>query len=184
MATNEDDLVRLLIAERRTIISYTRSIVFDQELAEDIYQNVAVVVLRKKDQVTESFDASQPNSLLRWVLRVARLEALTALRKRKSTPFVLSHEVIDALDKSWQEEIDQRRAAETEVHELLRQCVRQLTKRGQRILQIRYGKGLSGEALAAELGSELNTAYVALSRIHKQLRTCVGGRQSALRERT
>ncbi|MEN1680240.1 MAG: sigma-70 family RNA polymerase sigma factor [Planctomycetota bacterium] len=169
--SDDDQLVRLLISERRSILAYTQSIVLDRELAEDIYQNVAVVVLRKKDKVHESFEGESQGDLLRWVLRVARLEALTALRKRRTSAFVFSEQVLDVLDETWKSELAKESSSESEVSEALRTCLRRLTDRGRKILELRYSKGLSGQSLAAELGAELNTAYVALSRIHKQLRS-------------
>ena len=165
--SEEDELVRLLIRERVAILSYIRSIVFSHHLAEDIYQNVAVVVLRKREGV------DRKDELLRWVFGVARLEALTALRKRGGTPASFDDHLLDLLDQTWNAQIERRSEDGFDIREALEHCMKQLTDRARQILRFRYEEGLSGEALAAKLDMKLNTAYVGLSRIHKQLRQCV-----------
>lgn len=164
---DNDKLVKLLIKERPTVLAYIRSIVLNHHLAEDVFQEVAVVVLRKRESIDLSGD------LLRWVLGVARLESLTALRKRGATPLCYDGQFLDALDASWEEHIKENGTDQVEAREALGYCLQKLTDRARLILELRYKQGLSGEKLAARLDSKLNTAYVALSRIHKQLRTCV-----------
>ena len=168
----QDELVRLLIRERSSIVAYARSIVFNRELAEDVYQNVAVVVLRKRDQVENTGD------MLRWILGVARLESLTVLKKLKKTPKPFDEGLLDLLDQSWSEHLKERAADDSVREEALQHCVNKLTDRSRRMLSLRYAEGLSGEALAEKLGMQLNTAYVGLSRIHRQLRGCVESYQA------
>ncbi len=168
---DEDDLVRLLVTRRPTIIAYAMSIVMNRDLAEDVYQSVVVVVLRKREQVDLSRD------VMRWIFGVTRVESLVALRKRGKSPQVFDEAVLELLDESWTKRLASENSA-GDVSEALRHCLKRITERSRKVLRLRYAEGLSGENLAEKLGVKLNTAYVTLSRIHKQLRTCIDARQA------
>lgn len=170
---HEDDLARVLIRERATIMAYAQSIVLDWDLAEDVYQNAAVVALRKMDQVADA------EGILWWVLAITRFEALKAMDRRKDLPAPFSEETLDLLDSSWKKYLNKN---ETNlVSQALEYCIKKLTVRNQEILRLRYSEGMSGKAVAEALGKSPNTYYVAMSRIHRQLRMCF--RQQAGRER-
>ena len=164
-------MVRLLVSERSTITAYATSLVYDHDLAEEIYQDVVVVVLRKRDRVADVDDA------LAWVLGVTRVEALVAARKRSKRAQTFPEPILDLIDESWSERIRSREDQEAR-SEALRKCLRKLSARQMSILRLRYGDGLSGEKLAEALGIKLNTAYVTLSRIHKSLRDCISAAES------
>ena len=168
-----DDLVRLLIRQRPTILAYAMSIVLDRDLADEVYQNVAVVVLRKADDVS---GADEP---MKWILGAARLECLSVLRKVKRVPVLVDDHLLDLLDVNWGTRL-QGSASENEqsMQEALAQCIDKLTDRARKLLHLRYTRGLSGAALAEELQSTLNTTYVGLSRIHRKLRECVESRMA------
>ena len=166
---NEDEIVRLLVGQRSAIIAYALSIVFDRDLAEDVYQNVVLVVLRKRG------DFDDVRDMQKWVFGVARVEALVALRKKGRAPQAMEGRVLDALDATWMERLDSG-ASSTDVADALRRCLDKLSDKHRRILRMRYVAGLSGERLAAQLGVKLNSAYVTLSRIHGRLRECVSRR--------
>ena len=166
MTTNqEDDLARVLIRERATITAYAQSIVLDWDLAEDVYQNAAIVALRKMDQVTEA------EGILWWILAITRFEALKALEQRKDLPSPFSEETLDLLDSSWKQYMNTSKA--NLVGQSLEYCIKKLTERNQEILRMRYSEGMSGVDVAEALGKSPNTYYVAMSRIHRQLRACI-----------
>ena len=167
---DEDLLVRLLIKERSKIVAYIRSIVFNHHLAEDVYQNVAVIVLRKRHLVEGD------DKLLNWVLGVARLEALTAMRKRRGSELVFDEQLLDLLDSNWKQYVEREATTEVEMRETLESCLKRLPKKSKNILRLRYMEGLTGEKLAEKLDMKLNTAYVTLSRVHKALKECVKSR--------
>ena len=78
--------------------------------------------------------------------------------------------VLDLVEADWAQRDDQtfdrRRDA-------LRTCLEQLSPYVQELIRLRYGEGLSGAGLAKALDRQVNTVYVALSRAHNTLATCV-----------
>ena len=166
----EDELIRILIRERPAITAYARSIVFSQEVAEEIYQNTAVVALRKKDEVTDI------EGVMGWLLLIARFEALATLRRTRKNPRCFDDEVLDLVDRNWLQALEKKGTVDRT--EALHYCLGKLTDRNRKILHLRYSEGISGTELAQRLGGKVDSCYVALSRIHKMLRECIESYQA------
>ena len=162
-----DQAIRSLLAQRGLLIGYIRAIVGDQHLAEDVFQEVALVVVKK---MPEHHDESHFSA---WVRTVARYEALAAMRKRNlQIPF--DDALLDAFDAQWatQEQAETQRPAVA----ALRACLERLPPASRRLVAAKYERSQTGEQIAAELGRPVNTVYVQLTRIHKALAACVRGK--------
>jgi RNA polymerase sigma-70 factor, ECF subfamily len=172
---DRDIAVRLLISGRSNLLGYIFSIVRDWGVADDIFQEISILTLKKCDAIRDS------NHFGGWVRSAARLEAMNVLRKRNRSPRPLGNSVLDLLDSAWD-------AAEANVPsdqlESLRACMKKLTDRARHILHLRYAEGIKGEALAEVLQQPPNTVYVALSRIHQRLAKCIEQRASEQEEET
>jgi RNA polymerase sigma-70 factor, ECF subfamily len=155
--------VGLLLSHRAMLLGYIASIVRDPDLAEDVFQNVAVVVLDKAGVVArdEEFPA--------WARRVARYESLTALRKRKRSPELLDQSVLELLEDEW----SAADGAPAPARKALRECVEKLSPYAQQLIRMRYVDELSALDVADRLNRSPNTIYVALSRTYRHLAGCV-----------
>jgi len=71
MAIDHDTLLRTLLAERAKVLAYIRTLVRRRETAEDVFQDVCVLALEKRDQIVD------PNHLTAW-LRTGSRPAATA----------------------------------------------------------------------------------------------------------
>jgi RNA polymerase sigma-70 factor (ECF subfamily) len=169
MALDQDTLVRLLLTHRAMVLGYLTSMVRDIHLAEDIFQDVALVVMRKGGVLgaAEEFPV--------WVRRVARLEAMNALRKRRQGLLPLSQAVLEQLESHWRT----RDAESPAAVNALQRCMERLSERAQELVRLRYADGIKGKDLADRLARPLNTVYVSLSRVHRALADCVRMRLSA-----
>jgi RNA polymerase sigma-70 factor (ECF subfamily) len=163
MDPRQERSVALLLSHRAMVLAYIVSIVRDPDLAEDVFQNVAIVVLDKAGAVAcdEEFPA--------WVRRVARLESLTALRKRKRAPELLDQSVLELLEDQW----SATESAPAPARKALRECVEKLSPYARQLIRMRYVEELSGQDVADRLNRSPNTIYVALSRTYRQLAGCV-----------
>jgi len=161
MAVEQEVLVRLFLAQRAMLLGYIGSLVRDAHLAEDVFQDVALVAIKKRAELAdaEGFPA--------WARRIARLEAMNALRRRTKAPRPLDGAVLDVLDRHWDA------AEEGPASVALRRCLKRLPPRSQKLVELRYRDDLSGQALADRLSQPLNTVYVTLARIHRALSECV-----------
>lgn len=160
--------MRCLIARRGHLLGYIWSIVHDEHLAEDVFQDVFIVVCRKASEVQFNDD----EHLFRWMRKIARFESLNAARKAKRSPLIFQTDILDLLDGEWSkaESLADDRA------EALKTCIAKLSAYAERLIRLRYVEKLSGKALADRVDRKVSTVYTALSRIHSALRDCVNDR--------
>ena len=164
MAISGQKLVRTLVNHRTSLMAYILSIVHDDQLAEDIFQDVCVLAYEKQEQIENQ------QHLLGWLRIAARYEAMKALRKRACDRLVFDSAMLDLLDGHWQES---DRHSSTETIQALRHCIDRLTDYSRKMIKLRYADGVSGTKLAEIMERKLNTVYVALTRIHKTLAECI-----------
>lgn len=169
MDSCQDTALRALLSRRAMLIGYILSIVRDPHLAEDIFQNVALLVVKKGIRVeTEA-------GFISWLRKTARYQALNAMQKQSNAPRPLDESVLESLEEHWRaRDVD---PSSTSV-DALRECLKTLTPRARRLVDLRYGENLDGSRLSEILSRPLNTVYVALSRIHRTLAECVNFRLS------
>lgn len=157
-------LVRVLISHRVAVMAYIRSIVQDDQLAEDVFQDVCVLAYQKQGQIRDE------EHLMGWLRVTARYESLKALRAQASSPLQFDSSLLDLLDGHW------ARSGEIPCPErlrALRHCLEKLSANSRQLVKLRYVDGITGEDLARVLNRKLNTVYVALSRTHRALAECV-----------
>jgi RNA polymerase sigma-70 factor, ECF subfamily len=164
MAIDKDRLILLLLRQRAMVLGYIGSIVRDWNLAEDLFQEISIVVIQKGGEVEseERFPA--------WLRTVARYQALNFLRDRRRAPHAVDIDMLDALDAQWDESDEEDG---TETINALRNCLKGLSPYARKLIELRYEKRLSGKTLADKVARPVNVVYVALSRAHRHLADCV-----------
>jgi RNA polymerase sigma-70 factor (ECF subfamily) len=165
---DQESIVLFLLRERIKLLAYIASIVRDDHLAEDVFQEVAVLALRKREEIHD------PTHFLAWMRLVARNRALKCLRERGRCLF-LDERLLAELEDQWAD-FDLTPAAD--LTDALRHCLAKLSPYAQQLIRLRYVEGISGARLAEALDRQLNAVYVALSRIHRSLGACIRQRIS------
>lgn len=164
---DEKAVIRELWRQRITLLSYLEVIVRDEYLAEDVFQEISVAVLRKRHEIKDV------QHLEAWLRQAARFHGVAAVRKLARQPMIFNDAMLDQLDAVW---------TRRDVHEvsdrseMLRDCIDELSPYAKQLVDLRYGQGLSGTELASRVHRKLNTIYVALSRIHRTLADCIDQR--------
>ena len=169
---DSEDVVRALIRERAELLGYAWAIVRDHHLADDVFQEVAVLAMRRAAEIRDV------GHLMRWSRKAARFKALEALRdpaRRRAVP--LDEDVLGMLEADWPD-ADSRHAGDEVDH--LRTCLGWLAKRARQVVHLRYVEGKSGGEVAALLNVEVRSVYVMLSRVHGALRECMERRRRRL----
>jgi RNA polymerase sigma-70 factor, ECF subfamily len=164
MAIGQDQLVRILIAERAAILAYIRSIVRREDLAEDIFQEVSIRAVRKQEEILD------PAHFLKWLRITARLEAMNVLRKTRTRTLSLNDDVLDALERCWDRHDHE---SDGSMAQALDECLKKLSPQHLRIIHERYGSGRKVGEVAGLLGRQVNSLYVTISRIHRGLADCI-----------
>jgi len=145
------------------VASYLSSLVPDFAAAEDLLQEVAVVLLRKFAQYDES------RSFVSWALGVARYEALMLRRSQARNFLSFEADLAERVGEMYEELapiLDERAAA-------LRECLPNVAGRAAEVLRLRYEEALSPAQIAQRLGAGSVAVRVMLTRVRAALRECV-----------
>ena len=147
------------------IHGYIHSLVRDLNDADDVFQQVAVILWRKYGQ----FDRSR--SFVAWACGVAHLEVSNFLRVRGRSRLYLSDDLnrllAEAQAEMSRDEGEERRRA-------LEACVGKLRERDRALLEQCY-RGDSGVAPVAEReGRSPRSVHNSLRRIRRALFECIG----------
>jgi RNA polymerase sigma factor (sigma-70 family) len=169
---DSNSVVRALIRDRAKLLGYIWVIVRDHHVADDVFQDVVVLAMGHAGEINDE------RHLSLWARKAARLKALEAVRRQNRRPVSLDDDVLQMIESDWSA-VDAIAVGPEVEH--LRSCIERLTPRARRILHLRYVEGLGGATLAAhaEVGIDLRSLYVAMSRIHKALHDCITRKRAA-----
>ncbi|HYO25044.1 MAG TPA: sigma-70 family RNA polymerase sigma factor [Lacipirellulaceae bacterium] len=167
-----DAFARLFAKYDRWLFSYLVALLGNPAHAEEVFQEVCVVVWRLYDQFELGTD------FVKWVSVIAHNQVRKFRRDAKRTGFQLSDETcerlaVDAVRRA--DLLDFRREA-------LRTCLGKLPGSDRQLVQRCYSESDSPEtfkAIAGEIGRPVNTVYKALNRIRRALHQCIDRTLSA-----
>ncbi len=143
--------------------AFILSLLPDFHLAADILQNVAVVVVRKR----EEFDAQRP--FLPWALQIAKLEVLKHRRTLARDRHLFSDELVEQVAQAAVEvggDLIARRRA-------LADCIQRVNGRSRRALLLRYVEGLKSSEVARRMSLAGGATRTLLMRVRQTLRKCI-----------
>lgn len=143
---------------------FIRSSIYSAHEAEDIMQEVAVVIWDK-------FEEYEPGtSFQAWAIQIAKYKILHLRRSYARNKVILSETLLDQaanffVDSSYEE---------TEIRqEALEECLRNLPEKHRTIMSMRYQKEESCINIANALNRKVGQVRTQLSRIRSSLRDCV-----------
>lgn len=161
-AANEEFL-RVYTRHQHTVFSFLLGAVGSFSDAEDLLQEISVVLWRKFDR----YDPDRP--FVAWALGIAKLEIAKYLRtKRRRTTALLPPDVLEALAKTWARDEGILR----EARERLASCVAKLAPKERQLLSYRYHEGLSQKEIANKSSRSVGAVNTRLVRIRRQLLAC------------
>lgn len=144
--------------------AFVHSMVNNHEDAEDIVQQVAVVVSERFD----TYDQARP--FKHWAIGIARNVVLEYFKRNKKQHVIF----IDSLSmEKYGEFYEERFDPQAELMPKLKHCMARLTKRSRHLLELRYVRSLTPKQIAHRLDTTANTVRVALFRIRVALRDCM-----------
>jgi RNA polymerase sigma-70 factor (ECF subfamily) len=161
---DQETALRGILAEEPLLLGFVRAIVGSRTLAEDIFQDLVVLVMRKHAEIPNA--AALPG----WSRRAVRFLALKALEKRARERPVMDEELIALIERAVE---DDGEVAVDPYLSALSACREKLSPAARELLALRYEQGIPGEQIAERLGRPLNTVYVTISRLHRTLADCI-----------
>ncbi len=159
-----DEFLNLLMQKQMRIYAFILSVVRNFEDADDILQETVHTMWQKYE------DCRPIEDFVAWGIQVAYYKILEYRKRNERTVHVDLHsglfdELMAAsrnLDKEGEE-----------VLEKLKRCLKELSPRGRRFIELRYYQDLKPKQIAVLLGLSVLNVYKILSRIHSQLVQCV-----------
>jgi RNA polymerase sigma-70 factor (ECF subfamily) len=158
-----DEAVRELMRHRSSLFAYILSVVRDFDFAEEILQDVAVVVCE------QGADFEPGTNFGAWAARIARNRIFNRTRAARRE-ILLSTEALDAVERAGEQ------APPSGWIRAVRACLERVGARARSILLLRYRDGLSGDEIARRIGSTVPAVHMALSRARAAVAECVLGR--------
>lgn len=166
----EETLVANLLRSRRIIEGMITALIGDPSTAEDLFQEVAVILTRKREE------AGEDCRFIAWARAVA-WNVVRDWRKKMARSKVrfLADDALEGVARVF-EEVDEplwdarRRALET--------CAEKLPPREREVLRRRYQGAEDIDAIASSIGASRGAVDTLLYRIRKALHACVQGKLS------
>jgi len=155
------------------LLAYLFSIVSDHKLAEDVAQQTLLIAYRKIDSLED------PAAFPAWLRGIARLEALSSIRKQ-GREFPVEPEVLQQLDEVYRQFEEQRPAESWEERfHLVEECFGRLPETLQTVCRLHYFENLKAREIAGMLALNLNAVLKRLERARVSIRDCVQRRVTA-----
>ena len=166
---DETPLIQQYLQFRSQFMGYLYAMTRDAELAEEVYQNAAVVVMEQsqKPETIRNFRA--------WAKEVIRRQALHTIRARavsKQHVRVMSPEILDAVSDAFLMDDCEYSVVRDEARALKR-CLEDLPEDKRELVAMRYGGSSTFDEISEHTGSTPAAVQRALSRVRKMLHGCV-----------
>jgi RNA polymerase sigma-70 factor (ECF subfamily) len=161
-------LVQVLTGHQVMITAYARAITGDVLLAEDVYQEVAVILARDPSAIPAA-----AHEVPVWLRAVTRRKALEVGRQARRSPR-LCDEVLELMAGDFAPDPPDALAG---LREAMAACLDRLPQEQRTIVDARYRDDLSCEAVAERVGRSVQGVYAVLKRARLLLQGCVERRQ-------
>ena len=149
------------------LYGFVLSLVGNRDEADDVLQNVNVVLLRKQSTF-------QPESNFGgWAMQIAYLEVQSHRKRNSRARQRLSDVAVEILAETARQDNSAMGHGGWEAHRgALRQCLDLVPDRQRQLLELRYG-GQSVESLSDQLGRSIGSISQTLYRVRNRLAECI-----------
>ena len=160
----QQQFVELLLANQRRVTTYIATLLCSPHDVDDLFQEASIVMWQK-------FGSFEPGTnFAAWACRIAHLKVLEFRRRKRRSRVLFS----DALLESLAQECNDQAHDIQRQHEKLTECVAELSRPQQRLLQIRFAEKASLALTARRVGQAINTVRRQLTTLYATLMKCVG----------
>lgn len=161
-----EELARCWTLAQPTVAALIAAQFPDYHDAQDVLQEVAVVLVRK----FKEYDPHRP--FLPWAIGIARNEILAHRRKHSIDRVVFDDEVLDQLAATFRDDGEYL----SRFGEALAYCMGRLDGKSGKLIEMRYGQDMKPAEIASRLRATANGVAAALYRIRRALRECADRR--------
>jgi RNA polymerase sigma-70 factor (ECF subfamily) len=160
--------MRLWVRHQARVYAYIRALVFRRADAEDLLQEVAVVLWRK-------FDQFEPGSRFdQWAYRVARNQVLYYRQRRHRDRLLFSQDLVDSIA----DEMASSNPSRGGYFEALESCLSGLSADDRQLVRKRHEPGATNRSISKAIGRSESAVSRALNRIYLALLHCIRGKMA------
>lgn len=156
LSGNENAVTVLVNRHRRRVFDYINMMVKDRDVADDIFQETFIRVLRfvKEGRYTEN------GKFLSWVLRIAHNQVIDHFRQKKQQNNISEGEAgYDLLNnKKFSDTTVEDKMVSAQIEADVRRLVDHLPPEQKEVVMMRYYMGLSFKEIAEQTEVSINTA--------------------------
>ncbi len=166
-AISDQELIRQFIAgdhhalellinrHERKIFSYILLIVKDKHLAEDVFQDTFIKIIK----TLRAGAYNEEGKFLPWAMRIAHNLIIDFFRKSKRMPFKENSEEYDLFEtlKVYEDTIEDQMIT-GQIHQDVRKLIEHLPEEQKEVLKMRHYKEMSFKEIAHETNVSINTA--------------------------
>lgn len=156
MKGDQESLETLIVRHKSRIFSYIMLIVKNQELAEDIFQDTFIKVIKslKRGKYIEN------GKFISWVLRIAHNLVIDHFRREKLQGTISndSTEVDIFNSQKFSEATVEDQMVYSQILKEVKHLVKELPEDQQQVIHMRHYMGLSFKEIAEQTGVSINTA--------------------------
>ena len=156
LAGNKEAISQLINRHRERVYDYIRMMVKDGELADDIFQETFIKVVR----VIDEGRYKESGRFLSWVMRIAHNQVIDHFRAEKQNPNInesnAGYDIIGS-QRLTESSIEERLVGE-QIEADLRRLVEELPEEQREVVRLRYYGSMSFKEIADHTGVSINTA--------------------------
>ncbi len=152
---NEQALEELVVRHRQRIYAYILTRVHDQDLAEDLFQDAFIKVIKtlKKGKYNEE------GKFLPWVLRISHNLIIDHFRRNKRMPMMETTEDFDIFDVIADSGLSaENQIIKDQIIQDVRKLIQKLPPEQKEVLIMRHYAEMSFKDIAAQTDVSINTA--------------------------
>jgi RNA polymerase sigma-70 factor (ECF subfamily) len=165
------DVVQVLTRHQMMVQAYAYAILRDFHLAEDAYQEVAVILVKQWETVPRG------EGFVPWLREVTRRKALELRRKSARMPVCLSETAMADVAEAF--EPGRPKGEDSDLPDVMARCVEKLQGTARTVLEMRYLDGESCERIAGRVNNSVQGVYGILKRARLALAECVDRARAA-----
>ncbi len=145
----------LINRHERKLFSYILLIVKDKHLAEDVFQDTFIKIIK----TLRAGAYNEEGKFLPWAMRIAHNLIIDFFRKAKRMPFKENSEEYDLFEtlKVYEDTIEDQMIT-GQIHQDVRKLIEHLPEEQKEVLKMRHYKEMSFKEIALETNVSINTA--------------------------
>ena len=161
--TNTGQFLDLLMHNQMRIYAYVLSLVRNYHDADDIMQNTVQTMYQK-------YEESLPvNNFVAWGIQIAHFKILDYRKRKVNSHIAYDNQLFEKLVLVAEQEIQN---ADDRLEKLAK-CLKRLSPRARKLIELRYYQDLKPRQISSLLGLSILNVYKSMSRIHGTLLECV-----------